>query len=161
MPELAVALAVGVALLAVLLRGIAYVEERAEKATVEEVVARIEIGLLAEAGSRMARGRGVSVDALAAENPVDWLARPPARYRGAYNGVAPASATRAYWYYDTRQRTLVYVPALSSQLQAGIGRDRIGYRVSLRGGRPRLEPAWRFTWFEQDGMSNGNMKKAN
>ena len=137
------ALVVLSALLFGLLEAVAWMEREAERSRVREVVARLELGLKAEAGSRIARGQEAAVHALAGTNPVRWLAQPPGGYRGEYAGDAPASLQRGYWYYDRRAGALMYVPILSDA-----GSERLGFLVVVEGGLPRMRPTGATGWLE-------------
>lgn len=81
----------------------------AEKTAFEQVRSQLQSALLLEAAERVARGESASLAALDGANPMDLLLEPPAAYLGALD--APAAFGRnsgRVWYFDARDRTLVY-----------------------------------------------------
>lgn len=150
-----VAVAVIAALAAVLLDRLLYLEEQAEKTAMESAVQTIRAGLRYRLAELLGRGDARGIARLAAENPMGWMDRPPAGYRGEFAGRAPA-ADEAQWYYDTERRELAYRPRLTRYLRApgGDGAE-IRFRVVAL---PRdavretaqwavLEPVEPYRWF--------------
>jgi general secretion pathway protein G len=62
-----------------------------------------------KAGERYLRGKDQKFAALADENPMDWLQRPPPNYAGEIDGPAASGVEPGQWYYVSSTRTLTYV----------------------------------------------------
>ena len=132
-----------------------YLEERAEKAALEGVLAGLKMGLQIRMAEMLMTNQQAGIGALEKENPVRWLQQPPGNYAGEY--AAPAKS--GYWYYAAREHQLVYLPNYSAHLDTGqSGNKELWFRIAIRyeasavtGGRiPAgigLVPAQGFKWF--------------
>jgi prepilin-type N-terminal cleavage/methylation domain-containing protein len=106
-----------------------YWEERAEKASMESVLAGVKMGLqIRMAEMIMANQQGKAIE-LETENPMRWLQEPPVNYAGEY----VARAKPGYWYYADKEHELVYVPNSNSYLETGQpGGKELWFRVAVR-----------------------------
>jgi hypothetical protein len=77
------------------------VRDDMEEATVQSDVASMQMQLLEKIAHRETFGGSLPVS----ENPVDWLPSPPRSYLG---GLDQAPAEASVWYFDLRQKVLVY-----------------------------------------------------
>ena len=72
-----------------------------EEATVQSEIAALRIELLDYLAHREAQGGGLP----ASRNPVRWVKREPAGYRGELDS---APKEKSLWYFDVRREVLVY-----------------------------------------------------
>ena len=84
-----------------LLQRLNAVRDDMEGATVQLDVVSMQMHLLETIAHRETFGGTLP----ASENPVDWLPSPPRSYLG---GLDQAPAEVSVWYFDRRQKTLVY-----------------------------------------------------
>lgn len=103
----------------------------AERVMVDSMLSGLKSALYIEFAGAAARGRP---DALAAKagdiNPMKLLAERPETYAGEYAAADPASVAPGSWYFDTRERHLVYVPRFPEQLVTALpGPPRARFRV--------------------------------
>jgi prepilin-type N-terminal cleavage/methylation domain-containing protein len=131
-----------------------YWEERAEKASMESVLAGVKMGLQIRMAEMIMVNRQSGIVQLETENPMRWLQEQPSNYAGEY--VAPPKP--GYWYYANKEYQLVYVPHSSSYLDTGPGDRELRFRVAIRyethtftGGRSpvsvTLVTMRKFAWF--------------
>jgi len=81
----------------------------AERVTVQSVVAAMRSGLYIEFAGAAAGGQGARIDAARGSNPMLRLAERPESYAGEFFGADPKLFEPGTWYFDTRDRALVYV----------------------------------------------------
>jgi len=94
---------------AILLDRIKFYQEQAEKATMEATAAAIQAGLHLRIAGYLAAGKsGSEVEGLARQNPIDWLARKPDNYAGAFDRIGADELPAGTWYFDLSDGTLVY-----------------------------------------------------
>jgi len=119
---------------------------RAERVAFEQVQSQIQSALLLEAAERVTRGESATLAELAGANPMALLLKPPGNYLGALDRPEPASLPRRIWYFDARERRLVYRPGRRAGFEPLEGpADRIELRVAFvygdRDGDGRFDPA--------------------
>ena len=139
----------------------------AERVMVDSMLAGLRSALYIEFAGAAVRGRTDAMAAAAAgSNPMKLLAERPDTYAGEYAAADPASVAPGSWYFDTRERHLVYVVRFPEQFVtplAGPARARLRVepdfddldgngrfdpgRDSARG--LRLVPVEPFTWKAQ------------
>jgi len=130
--ELIVVIAILSILVGTLLNRVLYYQEQAEKTAMVEVAGAIQSALTIQHGRLMVRGMGAGVTALAADNPMGWLAKKPRNYAGEFYDLAPASITPGNWAFDLKARELVYVLNRADYFVPGKdGKKWVRYRVSL------------------------------
>ena len=81
----------------------------AERATVQSVIGALRSALYIEFAGAAARGQIRSMDTAGGSNPMLRLAEKPAAYAGEFFGPDPGVFEPGTWYFDTRDRALVYV----------------------------------------------------
>jgi type II secretory pathway pseudopilin PulG len=106
--EFVIVFAVAAALSAVLLHRLADVRERAREAAAHQVLSSVRSAFQARLARAPSRETGLAD--LAGQNPVAWLERPPANYKGEVDDVAIAGLDEDSWVFDRRDRSLLYVP---------------------------------------------------
>jgi hypothetical protein len=84
-----------------------YYQEYGEKAAMEMTVVNMRTGLRYKVADLIMNNRVSEIPTLADENPMDWLAEKPENYLGEFDG-APQQAAAGKWFYDKRNRELVY-----------------------------------------------------
>lgn len=121
---------------AILLDRVKFYQEQAEKTTMEATAAAIQAALHLRMAGFLASGRIRDVERLAAENPVDWLARKPDNYAGALDAVAADELPAGTWYFDLSDRTLVYRIRYGRAFVAEAdGKKEVRYRARVEYGR--------------------------
>lgn len=103
----------------------------AERVMVDSMLSGLRSALYIEFAGAAARGRP---DALAAAaggiNPMQLLAERPETYAGEYAAADPAAVAPGAWYFDTRERHLVYVVRFPEQFVTALpGPARARFRV--------------------------------
>jgi prepilin-type N-terminal cleavage/methylation domain-containing protein len=93
----------------------------AERVTVQSVIAAMRSGLYIEFAAAAAGGRSSSIDAARGSNPMLRLSERPEGYAGEFFGPDPALFDPGTWYFDTRERALVYVVRFPGQFVTPLG----------------------------------------
>ncbi len=108
-------------------------QEIAEKAAMQSTIGALRSAEALQASARILHGGLASVAALAEENPIDWLAAPPAGYQGALYDPAAARPPKGSWYFDLRNKELVYRPERARYfIPAPDGDDSIHFKVIVK-----------------------------
>jgi prepilin-type N-terminal cleavage/methylation domain-containing protein len=87
----------------------------AERVTVQSVIGAMRSGLYVEFAAAAARGQAARLDAARGSNPMLRLAERPETYAGEFYGADPKLFEPGTWYFDTRDRALVYVVRFPEQ----------------------------------------------
>ena len=161
--ELAVVITIVAILATALLNRVWFYQEQAEKAAMEQVAGALQSALVMQYGRLLTRGTESEVTALAAENPMNWLAKQPRNYSGEFYDPTPRSVAPGNWVFDLRSRELIYVLNRTEHFVPGKdGQKWIRYRVNLRydpvlgasGKAPKelagtlFEPTVPYRWFD-------------
>ena len=128
--ELVVVILVFSVLVAVLLERLLYLHEMAEKAAMESTLSGIKTGLQVRLAEMIIANREAEAKTLESQDPVRWLDEgKPSNYGGEY-GEQPVAGT---WYFDGRERELVYVVNTGGRLEIdGQGaQNELRFRVRL------------------------------
>jgi prepilin-type N-terminal cleavage/methylation domain-containing protein len=124
--ELVVVICIASILATVFVERLFYYQERAEKAALELVLARMKMGLQIRMAELIMTRRQREVAALELENPMQWVEEPPSNYIGEYSSVV----TPGNWYYAAHEHEMVYVPSRDSYLVIGnSGAKDLRFRV--------------------------------
>ncbi len=107
--ELVVVIVLISVLLSVAIERLLVIRVRAERVAMEQVLGSLRSGLQIRVAELIAKNRVDEVAALAGSNPMLRLAERPENYAGELFGPDPASLEPGQWYFDTRDRTLVYL----------------------------------------------------
>ena len=105
--EFAVSLVLMAIFVVVLLDRALYYQEYAEKTAMETTAKNIRTGLRYKVADLILDNRMSQISALADENPLNWLAERPPNYLGELDSV-PAEEPKGQWYFDKRNKELVY-----------------------------------------------------
>jgi hypothetical protein len=107
-------------------------QEAAEKAAMEQTAGAIRSALNIRLAAMIARGKTDDIPRLAVLNPVTLLAEKQRNYVGEYYDVAGSDIPSGSWYYDLKNRQLVYLVDRGAHFVPGKdGRKWVRYRVSL------------------------------
>jgi len=99
----------------------------------EQTVGALRSALMLQIAERLPKGRQ-SLTELIDANPMAWLQRKPEKYLGDRFGPAPGEIPAGCWYFDLRDKTLVYVVAGRNFVANAAGKREVRYQVrSFRG----------------------------
>jgi prepilin-type N-terminal cleavage/methylation domain-containing protein len=101
----------------------------AERAVVQSTVGALRSALYIDYAGAAARGELARMDTAAGSNPMRRLVEKPETYAGEFFGADPSLFEPGTWYFDTRDRTVVYVVRFPQQF------------VSALAGTPRIRLA--------------------
>jgi len=87
----------------------------AERATVQTVLGALRSALYIEFAAAAAKGEIKRMDTARGSNPMLHLAEKPEGYAGEFYGPEPKVFEPGTWYFDLRDRTLVYVVRFPQQ----------------------------------------------
>lgn len=132
--------------LAAFLDRVSYYQEHAEKMEMELTVRNMRTGLRYKIADLIMNNRLPEMATLADENPINWLEQKPANYLGEFDG-APAEASSGSWYFDRRNRQLVYTINHRRHFEPSDGQDfSVRYqavrRISPAQTRNSAQEAW-------------------
>lgn len=160
--EFIVVISIIAVLAGIFLARIPFYQEQAEKAAMEQVAGAVQSALLLRFAALQTRGAATdkNLQALATDNPVQWLQQKPKNYAGEYFDPTPRSVAPGQWLFDLKSRDLIYLPQHNDYLKAG--KDgykwlrfhvRLGYEPAL-GGRGKeltstvFEPVEAYRWLD-------------
>jgi general secretion pathway protein G len=109
--EFAVAAGLLGLLAAALLSRVLFYHAEAERVAAEQLVGTLRSALQVRAAQASAAPGGQGLGRLADENPIGWLSEKPANYLGEYYAPPLEELPSGNWFYDRRDRSLVYLPA--------------------------------------------------
>lgn len=155
--ELMVVISIVSVLAAVGFDRLLFYTERAEKAAMDATLAATKMGLQIRLAELIMTNRQMAAGQLERENPMRWLAEPPANYLGEYS----APPKPGNWYFATAARQLIYVLNNTKYLQLNqSGGNELRFQVRLQydeidmaGGKVRsltgvgLLPVRSYRWF--------------
>jgi hypothetical protein len=108
-------------------------QEIAEKTAMEANIGALRSAQALQVAARIVHGGVSAVAGLADENPIKWLADPPPGYRGALHDPAQAVVPPGSWYFDLKNKELVYRPQRTRFFAPHVsGDDRIRFKVIVR-----------------------------
>lgn len=93
----------------------------AERATVQSVIGALRSALYVEFAAAAARGQMPRMELAGGSNPMAHLAEAPESYAGEFFGADPALFAPGTWYFDTRDRALVYVVRFPQEFVTSLG----------------------------------------
>ena len=126
--ELAVSIAIISVLAAVLLNRLGYYQELAEQAAMESTLRTIKTGLQIRLAELIVTNRQALAAQLETEDPIRWLDDKPPNYGGSYRTPPDAG----FWFFDARERQLVYVVKTGDRLELDTGGDARELRFRAR-----------------------------
>lgn len=130
--ELTVVAVVVAVLAATLLKRALYYQDQAERVSVEQTVGILRSAMHLQMGYSILHPSVMPMSHLANANPMNWLAELPQNYAGEYASPKPGEVARGNWYFDTSDRTLVYLASSDDLLQTAPGENgKIRFRTRL------------------------------
>jgi general secretion pathway protein G len=117
--EFALVVAITALLSTVLLHRLDAYRRAAEEVAARQTVAALRTALQVEVTRALAQGRMDRLEALAQQNPMRLLARPPADYLGEFALSGQGNVARHGWVFDPRDKTLVYLRSERESFAAG------------------------------------------
>lgn len=93
----------------VLMERLTRYQEIAKNAVMEMTVSNLRSGLRLRVAELIMADRAAEIGRLAGQNPVQWLAAPPANYRGQLTQADAVGLAVDSWYFDPDRKSLVYV----------------------------------------------------
>ncbi|HVL75159.1 MAG TPA: type II secretion system protein [Noviherbaspirillum sp.] len=145
----------------VLLDRVQFYQEMAERAAMQQTAGAIRTSLYLQALNLIAKGRHNEIDELAKRNPMEALAEKPANYGGEIISVRQNNVVSGHWYFNSDDKTLIYLVHNGKHFRAEHDPKQVVYRVRiLRGERAEngsekpvegviLEQVNSFSWFKQ------------
>lgn len=127
------------------------VRAMAERGAVEFFIGNLRSAAGMRVASYVAKGQMQEISKIGGANPVDWLAQVPDNYQGAFYGMDPALVDGGNWYFDSRDRMLVYRVRYADYFETPLsGPPRARFAVVLvydtpSGSRPVMGEAGRAT----------------
>jgi general secretion pathway protein G len=132
--ELAVVAVIVAVLAGILLKRALYYQEQAERTSVEQTLGILRSALHLQMADRLLHPSRRPMSQLAGDNPMNWLAERPPNYVGEYAAPTPGRIAHGSWYFDTKDRTLVYLPTYDEHLQTAPGENgNLRFRSHLVG----------------------------
>jgi competence protein ComGC len=126
---LIVVLLIGI-VVALLLERLTRYQEYAEKAVMEATIANMRSGLRIRVAELMINGEMAQMPNLLQENPITWLAAPPANYAGVLQPATAKVPAPGHWYFDAPAGQLVYLPQHHRFFRAGAdGKREVRWQV--------------------------------
>ena len=130
MIELAVAIAIAAILFTALLTRVWFYQREVERITTEQVISALHKALQLQLVAMVVRGRMNELPGLAEQNPFDWLERKPPNYLGAFYGPSRDELERGNWYFDKKEKKLVYLFSKGENSDASLP-NQLNFRVKL------------------------------
>jgi prepilin-type N-terminal cleavage/methylation domain-containing protein len=124
--ELVVVILVFAVLITALLARLSRYQEMAEKAAMESTLRTIKTGLQVRLAELIITSREAEARVLETEDPTRWLDTRPPNYGGLYRDPRRPGT----WYFDARERHLVYVVNTGNRLE--IDREEGGNELRFR-----------------------------
>lgn len=130
--ELAVVTVVVAVLAATLLKRVLYYQDQAERVSVEQTIGILRSAMHMQMGYSLLHPAASPMSRFEGANPMSWLAELPPNYAGEFAAPKPGVVARGNWYFDTSDRTLVYLPTDDGMLQTAPGEGaKIRFRARL------------------------------
>jgi len=140
--ELVVSLTLVAVLVGVFLDRALYYREQAEKSAMEQVAQDLQSSVNLRVAELALENRFGELATLAAENPMELLARPPRNYRGLLPGSGVQEVVTGNWYFDKTSKEVVYFIDLGENFTPDEnGRKRVAWHIVLVPGERGL-PQW-------------------
>jgi prepilin-type N-terminal cleavage/methylation domain-containing protein len=142
--ELLIAIVIISVLVVVAIDRLLALRYEAERATVQSVIGALRSALYIEFAAAAARGQIERMDVARGSNPMERLAEKPDSYAGEFFGADPGLFEPGTWYFDTRDRALVYLVRFPQQF------------ITPLNGSPRLRLAVEPDYDDLDGNGRFN-----
>ena len=113
-------------------------QEQAEKVAMEQMVGTIKSALSIQVAGLLGKGQLDAIPQLVQENPINWLTEKPGNYLGEYFDPKPGELEAGNWYFDLKDRQLVYIPQRHEHFIPAKGaRKWVRYKLALVYNPPR------------------------
>jgi general secretion pathway protein G len=135
-----VALVIIGSLLAVAFPRLWQVQVEGERAALEKVVTELQTAVGIDVATYVATGNSAGLRSLEGSNPMERLAEAPWNYRGTVDGQQSERMTDGTWYFNTRERVLIYRVRNAEYFRAGgdvPGQARFAVRLLYADRRPK------------------------
>jgi prepilin-type N-terminal cleavage/methylation domain-containing protein len=132
--ELIVVIIIIVVLAGLFLMRVPLLQERAEKAAMQQIEGALQSALVMRYGALKTRSADSEqqLSILATDNPMTWLQQLPPNYKGEYYDPTPRTVAPGNWMFDLKSRELIYVLNQSDNFTPGPdGNKWIRFRVHL------------------------------
>ena len=130
--ELLVVVVIVALLATMLLSRVMFYLEQAEKVAMEQTMGNLRSALHLQAAALVARDKVHDIPRLVGQNPMNWLAEKPSNYAGEYFSPQPGDVVFGNWYFDLKDRNLVYLVHNGTNLHVGAGSQKqLRFRVEL------------------------------
>ncbi|MGH7187262.1 MAG: pilus assembly FimT family protein, partial [Pseudomonadota bacterium] len=142
--ELVVSLTLAAVLVGVLLDRALYYRELAEKSAMEQIALDLRSSVNLRVAELVLENRFAELPSLAAQNPMDLLARKPQNYLGVLMSAGRTDVVPGNWYFDNVSKEVVYyVDSGRNFAPDEQGRMRAAWRVKLvQGAGGAAAPQW-------------------
>ncbi len=127
--EFALAAALFAALLGIAANRMRFYQQNAESVAAKQLVATLRGALAIKTAHLAAAREGAGIAALIDENPIGWLYENPHNYLGEYYSPDAQTLPRGNWYFDRRDKTLVY---LSSERESFVPHSLILLKFKVK-----------------------------
>jgi general secretion pathway protein G len=130
--ELVIVIAIISVLLVLAINRLLGLQVDAERVAMEQVVGVLRSAIGIKVAEQIVRQDVGALRVLEGSNPMDRLAELPGNYLGELDGANPATLEDGNWYYDRRERALVYLVRNQQYFAAGLPgppRARFAIRV--------------------------------
>ena len=107
--EFALAAAVFAVLVGIAANRMHFYQENAEAVAAKQLIVILQTALTLKTAHLAAAQHGTGIAALGDDNPIDWLYEKPRNYLGEYFSPDTQRLARGNWYFDRREKTLVYL----------------------------------------------------
>ena len=119
--ELLIVIVVVGLLLAIAVERLLKMRFEAERAMVQSVMSALRSALYLDFAAAATSGRMARLDTAGGSNPMALLAERPETYAGEFFGADPKLFEPGTWYFDTRDRTLVYMVRFPERFVTPLG----------------------------------------
>ncbi len=106
--ELLVVVCIVAVMAGLLVNRLQHYQRLAEKAALEQTVGILRSALHLRFAALIAKDRAGDAQYFIGQNPMNWLAERPANYAGEYFDQMPDEDVAGHWYFDLKERNLVY-----------------------------------------------------
>lgn len=91
-----------------------------EQVAAKQLIGSLRTALAVQSAKVISTTGEAGLLALAHQNPMTWLQRPPANYLGEYYSPNKAALPAGNWYFDRATRALVYLPVVEKSFSVQI-----------------------------------------
>lgn len=121
-----------------------FYREQAEKSAMEQVALDLRSSVNLRVAELVLESRFADLIPMAAQNPMDLLARKPQNYLGVLAGTEAEEVVTGNWYFDSKSKEVVYfIDSGRYFAPDDQGRKRVAWRIRLvQGAGGAAAPQW-------------------